>query len=818
MSRLVVVTAQPIDRRSSSFRFLSGLFEQAGLSIDLAEFVHLSDQDVEARIWRLKSNKSKGRTIPPDYVPHEGWRIAPSLRDELSRLAAHLRDLSPRCVLAIGDLPLWALCGLLNGGVNVWRGSRLLALPTLGLPDVPVIPILTPERVQATWEDRIPMASDLSRVERALRGDLPPPQWNVLTGPTDDPLPYLRWLSDLRAHLDDHATWVACDIETSQATIDCIGFAYDGPDGPLSCVIPFAPYGRAWDTFWSPAVFDTIQEALKAVLLHPKVTIVGQNFFYDAMWLQWVWGWHPPIERNFDTMIAHHALFVESPKSLDFLASLYVRDYAYWKDEISVGSLTRWTYCGKDCLATLEVAHAVRRLHERHGTLDVCDYQLSLQRPILATMMRGLRTHATQKVAVSEALHQHQQRLISELTDLGLDLSKISKTTGEPSFFNSPKQKRDWVLSQGLTIPKRRQGREHKESLDSAAFQSFAVQKPELLPLIARILAYTQCGKFRSTFIDAKPSASDGRMRTSYNIAGTDSYRLSSSKLLLEGGEQGCNLQNLPKGGKFAKESPFYVELPNVKALYVPDPAYPVMWDLDLDRADLQVVAWEADEAALKVPLLRGLDLHLSNARILFGLDLADSDLLESAPGLDDLKSRYAKERQLAKMACHAMNYGTGARTLARGLGKTIHEADKIIRTWFGALPGVERWHRQVERELKEGLLRAVTGHRRYVWGRLDLPKALAWKPQVTVGYVINTIWKRLDSSEPEIQVLAQVHDSLAGQSALPEPVLHERLTHHSRVVLPYEDPLVIPVGLKTSRESWGACREYRPSQSPAPR
>jgi len=55
---------------------------------------------------------------------------------------------------------------------------------------------------------------------------------------------------------------------------------------------------------------------------------------------------------------------------------------------------------------------------------------------------------------------------------------------------------------------------------------------------------------------------------------------------------------------------------------------------------------------------------------------------------------------------------------------------------------------------------------------------------------------------------LLQVHDSLAGQfPTIQRDYCLKRMKEEARIVIPYEDPLVIPVGLKTSLTSWGDCK-----------
>jgi DNA polymerase I-like protein with 3'-5' exonuclease and polymerase domains len=102
-------------------------------------------------------------------------------------------------------------------------------------------------------------------------------------------------------------------------------------------------------------------------------------------------------------------------------------------------------------------------------------------------------------------------------------------------------------------------------------------------------------------------------------------------------------------------------------------------------------------------------------------------------------------------------------------------------------------------------------GARLYILGRFDLPEALAWGPQSTVAGAINRALVAIDSEEQRggasIQLLLQVHDSLAGQFPITKRAESlDVLRRLGLVEIPYLDPLVIPVGIKTSTSSWGEC------------
>jgi DNA polymerase I-like protein with 3'-5' exonuclease and polymerase domains len=112
----------------------------------------------------------------------------------------------------------------------------------------------------------------------------------------------------------------------------------------------------------------------------------------------------------------------------------------------------------------------------------------------------------------------------------------------------------------------------------------------------------------------------------------------------------------------------------------------------------------------------------------------------------------------------------------------------------------------------QHGFIENAFGARFYVLGRLNLPELLGWVPQSTVARVINTALVNIDSAkernETSIQLLLQVHDSLAGQFLTAKKDAEmENLRRLARVEVPYPDPLIIPVGIKTSTKSWGDCK-----------
>jgi DNA polymerase I-like protein with 3'-5' exonuclease and polymerase domains len=117
------------------------------------------------------------------------------------------------------------------------------------------------------------------------------------------------------------------DIETRQHHITCLGIA---TSASRAICIPFTCEENS-EGYWSVDEETQIVFRLYRLLTHPGVGVIGQNWIYDAQHiLRW---WHFSPRFAFDTMLAQHVLFPGTPKSLDYLASLYCEHYAQWKGD-----------------------------------------------------------------------------------------------------------------------------------------------------------------------------------------------------------------------------------------------------------------------------------------------------------------------------------------------------------------------------------------------------------------------------------------------------------------------------------------------------
>ena len=234
--------------------------------------------------------------------------------------------------------------------------------------------------------------------------------------------------------------------------------------------------------------------------------------------------------------------------------------------------------------------------------------------------------------------------------------------------------------------------------------------------------------------------------------------------------------------------------LPNMRKMFVPDEDYTII-DVDLERADAQVVAAEAGDQELRDLFSSGLDVHSENAKDIFKLN----------------REPTYEERQKAKQGVHACNYGVTAKTLAPYLGSTIKDAEGFIDRWFSAHPKIKNWHDRVMFDLRtERSVKNAFGYRIYFFDRVD-PKlrnqALAWIAQSVVAIVTNKGLVNIDENlqDWDVQLLLQVHDSIVCQAPTKYcPDVFNEVLNQMKVEVPYDPPLIIPNTLEASEKSWG--------------
>ena len=248
------------------------------------------------------------RTQSPRYVRQE-------FRVELSRLREELTLARPNLCVALGATAAWALLG--RSAIGSIRGT--IAESSL-IPGLKVLPTYHPAGVIYQWSLRSTVLADLMKANSERRhAEIIRPARTIHVNPSiEDVEETTQQLLAFPPKL------LSPDIETLNGQIRCIGFAWSRSD---ALVIPFI---NALDGshYWFDE--ETELRAWKCVraLLESEIPKLGQNFLSDLQYLT-----RAGIRsRNclHDTMLLHHVLYPELPKSLGFLGSIYTNESA-WK-------------------------------------------------------------------------------------------------------------------------------------------------------------------------------------------------------------------------------------------------------------------------------------------------------------------------------------------------------------------------------------------------------------------------------------------------------------------------------------------------------
>tara|TARA_B100000579_G_scaffold356964_1_gene312801 strand:- start:3017 stop:5287 length:2271 start_codon:yes stop_codon:yes gene_type:complete len=205
------------------------------------------------------------------------------------------------------------------------------------------------------------------------------------------------------------------------------------------------------------------------------------------------------------------------------------------------------------------------------------------------------------------------------------------------------------------------------------------------------ILDIRQRSKIKNTYLDKiiPQLDRDSRLRTSFNLHGTTSGRLSSSGKL--------NMQQLPRDNPAVKGCIKAAEGNKIVAM-------------DLTTAEVYVAAVLAEDKALMEVFRSGGNFHSSIAKTVFRL-----------PGdVDNIAEHFATERQAAKAVTFGIMYGAGPKKISEQVTKdsgtyfSPSQAKEVIDDYFQSFHKLKSWidtnHRFIE---QNGFVYSFFGRKR---------------------------------------------------------------------------------------------------------
>lgn len=420
-----------------------------------------------------------------------------------------------------------------------------------------------------------------------------------------------------------------------------------------------------------------------------------------------------------------------------------------------------WCYNGLDVCVTADVYRELMDQldYEPENVKFTYNMALAKQAPIMEMSLRGTLIDET-------ARQQTISDLEAELKTLDHRFQRImTEVFGGPLNWRSPVQLKTLFYST-LQIKERKKRNakgQYVATVDREALEYFQ-NYYFAAPLARFILIMRDINKqlgFLKTEIDR-----DQRIRTNYNLAGTNTGRLASS---MNDFGTGTNLQNVSRKLRYP---------------FIADPGM-YMLNIDLEQADgrnVGAVCWELfyddygpEFAGSYLDACESGDLHTAVCRMTWPeLDWPENED-EWKKFCDSLIAHGQDSyRQLAKKLGHGTNYYGKPVTMA----KHTHTPKKVIEEfqnrYFAQFACIPSWHEWVIKTVSEtGTITTPFGRRRMFFGRgrdaTTHRKAIAYAPQSMTGEEIDRGLLQVWRAYPQVQLLNQVHDSILLQLPVSE-------------------------------------------------
>ena len=408
-----------------------------------------------------------------------------------------------------------------------------------------------------------------------------------------------------------------------------------------------------------------------------------------------------------------------------------------------------WIYNGLDCCVTLEVLEAILpQLDNLTGSTYALS--LALQAPVLEMNLRGVLVDETERVRAIEQYRSDTDRLQRNLYRI------VHDGVGYTNFRDSGKTKA-WrsnshvaaLLYDVLKLPEVRKRNERGEMVRTVNRDALERLQIHFIsqPIINHILALRDFGK-KIGVLETKID-SDGRLRTSYNIAGTTTGRFSSS---LNDFGSGGNLQNIEE---------------RLRRIFVADRGMKFA-NIDLEQADsrnIGALCYNVFRDPTYLDACESGDLHTTVAR------MSRPDL----PWSGDLKrDRVVAEQpyyrhHTLRHVCKVLGHGTNYLGSPYEMSKHTKIEQSIIKDfqalYFSTFPSIHKLHDWVKEEImNKGYLVTPFGRKRWFFGKRDerdtLKQAVAHLGQSMTADEMNhamlALW-RLNI----VQIMLQGHDSI---------------------------------------------------------
>jgi len=431
-------------------------------------------------------------------------------------------------------------------------------------------------------------------------------------------------------------------------------------------------------------------------------------------------------------------------------------------------------YNGLDCCVTSEILEVLLPQLDDH-TAATYAFSRALQGPVLEMQLRGILVDQGRRQEVIDEYYEKIDQLEGQLEQIVLD------GVGMPTFSwrSNPDLQKLFYGHLGIPVI-RKQGRPTTDHKALEKMQLFLVARP----IVNHLLVMRELQKkidFLRTGVDQ-----DGRIRTSYNISGTNTGRFSSS--YSEFGTGG-NLQNVEE---------------SLRSVFIAD------WGWKFAKFDAKAgesYCVGAIEGNLfndwrYLDAVESGDVHTAVARICWPSLPWTGELKRDKAIAEQPYYRHYSYRFMCKKLGHGSNYGGQPETLAMQTNLPEPVVIGFQPKYFHAFPAHLRWHGWSATELQRvGFLVTLTGRKRWFFGRRNDPstlrEAIAYNPQGSLADIVNKAMLRIWRQRLCL-IMMQDHDALTFMyreededeivPQLQELLVEELPLQHGRVLrIPYD-------------------------------
>jgi DNA polymerase I-like protein with 3'-5' exonuclease and polymerase domains len=638
-------------------------------------------------------------------------------------------------ICPVGSDALKHVCGLT--GITKYNGSVV---------NEKFIPILDPNMVFIKPQYGDDLKKAFTKINSIIKGETPLLHNKTYHHYTDETefLPYLRKLQE--------STVISVDTETTSLSPrqgNIIGFVFSTA----------AHEGVFVDAHIIEHYYDEFEEIFRTK------KCVFHNAKFDIQFISHEYGFEFPDFE--DTLLLHYCLdesvgshglkqlamkftdLGDYEKDLDDYKKNWCRQHKVKLDDFNYGMLPAeilGAYACRDGDATMQLYQKFKPLVDKNPHF-VRLYN-DLLKPAVLTLIHLEATGGPINIETLDSLIEDYKIDIEEtMNELAFHpaIQEFEEETGKTFNPNSVYHLRQ-VLFDILKL-------KPLKKTDTGAYSTDAEVLEELKhPITEAVLDLRKKVKLSQTYLkNIKEGVDkDTRLRSSFNITGTTSGRLSSSGVL--------NYQNLPRD----KDA-------GIKKVFRANEGYSIV-QADLGTAEVYVAAALSNDKFLQRAFIEKLDFHSYVAKNMFKLDCE----------VNEVKNLYADLRQYSKAITFGILYGAGPGKISETANISVEEAKDFIKKYFREASSLRQWiDHCLELIESQYFIYSAFGRKRRLPEVQSPNKGVAAHAarsglnfliqsvasDINIFGLIDTInWVKENKLQNEIRLFATVHDSIVAE------------------------------------------------------